>query len=95
MGDDNVAVCKFFCSNSNCQTAIEHYYTDGKAPRRLVESVPSIGFSNIAVSYADKKLKCSFRRQNSLPNVANYFNSTALQYFLLNADGFTDADGKY
>jgi hypothetical protein len=94
-GSDNVNVCKYLCTGTSCRGTVENYYNDGKSPRLLDGTNPSLGISNPIVSYVNGRIKCSFRRQNKLPNVANYFDTTSMPYFFLTANGKTiDSQGK-
>ena len=89
-GDDDVAVCKIF----NGVGSVEHYYNEGKTTLLISNDNPTIGFSNISVSYHNDILKCSFVREKSMKDVNNYFDILATKYYILVANGELDEDGK-
>lgn len=94
MGMDSVAMCKVYCSSANsCMTSIEHYYNINRNSVPLAPNNRVIGFTNARVLRANGKLLCSFTRINSMPSQANYINSVEKPYYILNADGITDAAG--
>lgn len=94
MGDDDVAMCKYYCPpNSQCFGTIEHYYNRGNYPELLTNESPQIGFSNINVNIVNGKLMCSFRRVNRLGSNLNRYFDSALNYYLLFAKGYSDTNG--
>jgi len=93
MGLDDVAVCKFYCAGANCQSTIEHYFNRNRNSLPLKSDNRQVGFSNVRVLRENDKLLCSFTRQNRLA-VTDYYDSVAKPYYILNANGVTDTNGK-
>ena len=84
-GDDDVAICK---TDQNGEGAVYHYHNTGNVmPGLLDPQNPTIGFTNIKVSYVDGNLLCSFTRQKSMEGVENYFSLYNMSYYLLTARG--------
>ena len=71
------------------------YEHGGSVPGYLVQNEKIVGLSNINVQYDDasKTLTCSFNRKKAMPQVKNYFSLTNGSYYLLTANGKTDAEG--
>ena len=85
-----MAVCKMV----NGVGSVEHYFNNGKSPQLMDQANPSIGFSNAKVSLNNNVLTCSFTREKSMPNVNNYLDAGAQQFYFLTANGDTDNSGK-
>ncbi len=82
-GDDNSYICKSFGG----KTSVEHYFNEGSfSPYHLLKSNPTVGLSEALVKENDGTMKCSFTRQNKIPEVANYFELPG-QYNVLLAYG--------
>ena len=87
--DDDVNMCLYNSANGT----VKHYYNkDKNAPGLLLGSNPTIGYSNIVVSYNNGLLTCSFDRVKSISNVQNYFDLSN-NYYLLLANGKTNGGG--
>jgi hypothetical protein len=72
---------------------VQHYWNEGKTtPSLLNSNNPFIGLTNVAVVTSNGWLICSFTRQISLSNEANYFdlNNT---YYVLAAYGNVISNG--
>ncbi len=80
------------CLYTTTNPTIKHYYNNNKNAPGLLNSNPTVGYSNIAVSYANGMLTCSFNRQKSISNVPNYFDLSN-NYYLLMANGQTNGGG--
>ncbi len=55
----------------------------------LLETNPTVGFSNIVTSYINGVATCSFTRINYMPNVPNYLDINN-KYYILTANGPLD-----
>ena len=55
----------------------------------LLETNPTVGFSNIETSYINGVATCSFTRINYMPNVPNYLDINN-KYYILTANGPLD-----
>lgn len=86
MGDDDVAICQV---NSDNSVSLFHYYNMPHIPPTLLLNTnPTIGFSNIKTSYENDILTCSFTRQLNMPNVTHYFDlNNNKKYYILAAYG--------
>ena len=80
---DDVAVCQL---NSDGTVSLKHYYNKGYSSALLLNSNPTIGYSNIETSYANGIASCSFTRELKMPSVANYFD-LSYSYYILTANG--------
>jgi len=86
MGDDDVAICQL---NSDNTVSLFHYYNMPHIrPTLILNTNPTIGFSNIKTSYENDILSCSFTRQLNMPNVTHYFDlNNNKKYYILAAYG--------
>ncbi len=78
-----MAVCQV---NSDGSLILRHYYNKVHSPNFLLSSNPTVGFSNIATSYSNGVIVCSFVRANTMPGVTNYYDQNS-QYYILTASG--------
>jgi hypothetical protein len=89
--EDDVALCQV---NSNGTVNLFHNYNiegenDNLDSVLLLETNPTVGFSNIITSYINGVATCSFTRINYMSNVANYLNINN-KYYILTANGPLD-----
>ena len=92
-GEDDVALCRV---NSNGTVNLFHNYNNlGDSYNSeddsvlLLETNPTVGFSNIITSYINGVATCSFTRINYMPNITNYLDINN-QYYILTANGPLD-----
>lgn len=71
------------------------YEHGGSVPGYLVENEKIIGLSNINVQFdaSAKTLTCSFNRRKAMSQIRNYYSLANGSYYMLTANGKTDADG--
>ena len=87
MGNDDVNVCIF----SDKVKDVHHYCNEGKVSSIMVQAMPTYGYSNSRVSFANKLFTCKFSRKTSL--ISEKYFDLSKPYFILLAHGPTTASG--
>jgi hypothetical protein len=79
--------------NGNFQTVRRYYNPSGYTPP-VLQVNPATVFIDPKISISNSIVTCSFSRQMTISNAANYFDISNTPYNLLVASGTNDASSK-